>query len=80
MPTKINITDLKRLMKEGSNVQIIDTAYPQNQLEEIALKARLYHVIVNIIVTKLTVEQMKKLSQKGGRGITFIFDKVILPQ
>jgi hypothetical protein len=74
MTVQINMTDLKRLMKEGGNVQIKDTAYPQTQLEEIAMKAREYHVNVSIIVTKLTVEEMKVLSKKAGKGITFIFD------
>jgi hypothetical protein len=69
------MSDLKKLMKEGANVQIIDSAYPQSQLEEIATIARAYHVIVSIIITELTVDQMKILSQKGGRGITFIFGK-----
>ena len=74
MESQINMTDLKRLMKEGSNIQIADSSYPQNQLEEIALKAREYNVNVSINVTQLTVDQMKILSQKGGRGITFLFD------
>jgi hypothetical protein len=75
MDAKIKMTDIKNLMKEGANVQINDKAYPQTQLEEIAKIAREYHVNVSIVVTQLTVEQMKVLSQKAGRGITFIFDK-----
>lgn len=68
------MTDLKRLMQEGSSIHIPDDYYKLNQLEEIARKAREYQVMVSIKVESLEVGQMQKIAKLGGRGITFLFE------